>query len=68
MRLSELLGATLDLQECSTEFPGTLRGALGELSGSSWGVVCLFDWDPLATFNLFFDSRRLSRMENSENC
>ena len=38
LKLAELLGATLDLQECSTEFPGTLRGVLGELSGRSSSI------------------------------
>ena len=39
LRLVELLGAIRDLRECSRELPGTLWGALGELSGSSWGAL-----------------------------
>ena len=34
-----LLGAIWDLQECSRELPGTLWGALGELSESSWAAL-----------------------------
>ena len=36
LRLAEHLEAILDLQECSVDLPGTLRGALGEVLGSSW--------------------------------
>ena len=39
LRLVDLLGVIRDLQECSRELPGTLWGALGELSGSSWGAL-----------------------------
>ncbi len=39
LRLMELFGAIRDLQECSRALPGTLWGAFGELSESSWGAL-----------------------------
>jgi len=66
LRLVELLGAIRDVQECSRELPGTLWGALGELSGSSWAPPGRF-WETFwALLGHLFGSEAGSRAERTQ--